>query len=120
LIVRYRHHRQPRDPDEREVFEPGIGLDLLERDRALELLHGAHVHDVRLAGGVVGIGIGVAERLRDPDDLLLVAGVVVEHLVALLDRAQVPLRDRVLHPAPGRLLVLHERIEAIVRRLFFE
>jgi len=75
---------------------------------------------VRLAGRVVGIGIGVAERLGDADDLLLVAGVIIKNPVALLHRVQVPLRDRVFHAAPHRRLVLHERIEAVVRRLFLE
>jgi len=75
---------------------------------------------VPLAGRVGRIGVRVAERLGDPDDLLFVSGVVVEDPVALLDRSQIPLRDRVLDAAPDRLLVLHQLVEVVVRRLFLE
>jgi hypothetical protein len=75
---------------------------------------------VRLAGRVGRIGIGIAERLGNPHDRFLVAGVVVENLVALLDRPEIPLRHRVLHTAPDGLFVLHQLVEVIVRRLFLE
>jgi len=120
LGIRYRHHRQPRDPDQIEILEPGVGLDFLERHRPRQLPHRADVDDVRLAGLVGRIRIGVAERLRDPHHGFLVAGVIVEDLIALLDGSEIPLRDRILDAAPDGLLVFHELVVAVVRRFFFE
>jgi len=75
---------------------------------------------VRLAGCVVRILVCVAGGFRDADDGFFVAGVVVEDAVALLDRAKIPLRDRILHAAPHGLLVLYERVVAVILRFFLE
>jgi hypothetical protein len=46
--------------------------------------------------------------------------VVVEDAVAALDAPQVLLGERILHAAPHGLAVLHQLIEAVVGRFFFE
>src|SRR5206468_4791759 len=71
-----------------------------------------------LAARVFRIRISGGERRRDPDDRLLVARVVVEDAVALLNGAKMPLRQRVPDATPDRLLVLRERVPAVVGRLF--
>jgi hypothetical protein len=46
--------------------------------------------------------------------------VIVEDAIAFLDRMQMLLSERVLDTAPDRSLVLHEIVEAVMRRFFFE
>ena len=55
-----------------------------------------------------GSGYASPSAFAIADHRLLVAGVVVEDAIALLDGAQMLLRERVLHAAPDRLLVLDE------------
>src|SRR5206468_1867234 len=78
LRIGDRHHRQPRDADQRKVLEGGVGLDLGERDRPRKALDRGDVHRDVLSARVVWIGIGAGQRPRGPDHRLLVAGVVVE------------------------------------------
>src|SRR2546428_136225 len=118
LRIGDRHHRQPRDADQRKVLEGGVGLDLGERDTHRKALDLGDVHRDVLRARVVCIGIGAGQRPRGPDHRLLVAGVVVEDAVALVDAAEILLRQRVPDAAPDRLLVLHERVEPVVGRFF--
>src|SRR5207247_4247486 len=69
---------------------------------------------------VVRVGEGVACGPGDPDHRPLAAGVVVQDAVASAYPPEVLLRQRVLHPRPARPPVLHEIIEAVVRRFFLE
>ena len=57
LLVADRHHRQTRHPDEREVREARVGLDLGQRHRPRQLLHRHEIDDVGLAGLVGRVGI---------------------------------------------------------------
>src|SRR5262249_16073350 len=95
LLIRHRHHRQPRPADERTRLEPRVGFNLLRRDRPPEFAYRRDVDDGGLAGGVLRIHLRVAERFRDADDRLLVTGVIVEDAVALPDRVQMFLREGV-------------------------
>src|SRR6185295_13820549 len=74
--------------------------------------------DVRFAGLVGRIGIGVARRTGDTHDGLLVPCVVIEHEVALLDPSQMLLRERIPDPGPHRSAVLRKGLEAVVRGFF--
>src|SRR5205823_1939559 len=113
-----RHHRQPRDADQRKVLEGCVCLDFGERDRPRKPLDRCDIHRDVLSARVLRIRIGVGQCLRDPDHRLLTTGVVVEDAVALLDGAKMLLRQRVPDAAPDRCLVLHERVESVVGRFF--
>ena len=70
--MRDRHHREARDPGQRELGEAPVRLDLRQRHGAAQLFHGRHVHRVELPGAVLGIGIGgVAGYLGGRIDQLL-------------------------------------------------
>src|SRR5205809_1472222 len=113
-----RHHRQPRDADQRKVLEGYVCLDFGERDRPRKPLDRCDIHRDVLSARVLRIRIGVGQRLRDPDHRFLTTGVVVEDAVALLDGVKMLLRQRVPDAAPDRFLVLHERAESVVGRFF--
>src|SRR5688572_23129010 len=44
LLGRDRHHREPADPHQREILEPGIGLDRGQRYRMVEGTQRGDVH----------------------------------------------------------------------------
>src|SRR2546426_2440923 len=113
-----RHHRQPRDADQRKVLEGCVCLDFGERDRPRKPLDRCDIHRDVLSARVLRIRISVGQRLHDPDHRLLITGVIVEDAVALLDGAKMLLRQRVPDAAPDRFLVLHERAESVVGRFF--
>src|SRR5436190_8153940 len=120
LPVGHRHDRQPRDAHQRKLRERLPLLDLDERHRPRQLPVGSDVHGDAPARRVVRVGEGVACGPGDPDHRLLAAGVVVQDAVASAYPPEVLLRQRVLHPRPARPPVLHEIIEAVVRRFFLE
>src|SRR5690606_26713047 len=63
------------------------------------------------------VRVGVGHDARQPDDLLLIAGVVDHHGVALPHRSAVLRRDAVLHAIPHRAPTPLAPAEAVRRRL---
>ena len=96
------------------------GFDRRERHRVLQFLHRLHVDRVELSGLVVRIRVRRAGGLRDAHHRLHVTRVIEEDAVALLDRAQVFLRERISDARPRRLAVTREVVVAVVGRLFLE
>src|SRR5690606_27586547 len=113
----HRHYAEPPLPHQGEVLEVGVRLDLRERDRSRKPLPHLHVHDDERIVVRLRVRVGVGHDARQPDDLLLIAGVVDHHGVALPHRAEVLQRDGVLHAIPHRAPIPLEIAEAVRRRL---
>src|SRR5207249_9672709 len=86
FLRRHRLHRQARMLRERHALEPRVGLDLRQRDRFRKRLHRLDVDRDKDALLIGRIAVAFADHLDDADDLLLLAGVVEECVLALLHR----------------------------------
>src|SRR5690606_540822 len=119
LRRRYRQHRQARTlADQRELLAEriGMGADLVQRQRPLQVPHVAYVDQVparlfargllvevfRLAVELGLVGVGRRHDLADAVDAGdLAIGVVEQHAVADLHLAHEIARLVVAHPGPG-------------------
>src|SRR5688500_190932 len=102
LHWRDRHHREPADPHQREILEPGIGLDRGQCYRGVEGTERGDVHHHPFGVVELGVGIGITDDPRHSHDRLLGAGVIEEGLVALLHGAEMTQRDGIGDPVPAR------------------
>src|SRR5271166_683206 len=103
---------------ERHVLELRLGLDRGERDRLGQSFDRRGGHgDPGLALLRGGIGIGLANDFADADDLLLLAGVIEEKLLALFHFLEIAARDEIAHAAPR--LTFAAALDLIVPRKFF-
>ena len=82
LVVGHRHHRQSGHADERERRERRSALISASVTGRVSRLSGTMSTTESLPDASLGIRIGVARRLGDGDDRLLLARVVVEDAVA--------------------------------------
>src|SRR5262249_36137095 len=77
-----------------------VGFRGLERPRVRQRSHRLPVYGSKHRGIVGGIRIGFADHLDDADDLLLVAGVVEERVVAEPHRLEMRAGAKVAHSGP--------------------
>src|SRR5258708_9095679 len=80
----YRLHGEARIFRERHLLEPWFGLDRRQRHRLRKRLHRLDVDREKHALLVGGIVVALADHLDDADDLLLLAGVIEQGVLALL------------------------------------
>src|SRR2546430_15886134 len=112
LLRGYRLHGEARIFRERHLLEAPLGLDRRQRHRLRKRLHRLDVDREKHALLVGGIVIALADHLDDAHDLLLLAGVIEQGVLALLHLLQVSAGGEVSHtralPPPGAppLLIL--------------
>src|SRR5688572_25276696 len=102
------------------MAELRIGFDLLKRDRASQSPNGGYLHHQELRVLALRVGVGSLRHAREPDDGLLVAGVVDQRVVPGLHRGEVLERDRVAHAVPNGGLLAFEVVPTVRGRLGLE
>src|SRR6267143_285286 len=117
LVRGCRHHRQPSDPDQPQIGERPLLLNLGERDRVRQSLAGFQIHHNKLRVLALGVGICLGNDLGHPYHGLLVTGVVNQHPVTRLHLPQMLQSEAVLDAVPHRSLLAGEVVEAVGGRL---
>jgi len=120
MVGRDRHDRQPRETDEIEPLEGGIGFDLGQRDGPRQRLRGADLDDDDLRILLGRIGNGRRAHARETHDALLLPRVVDHDLVARRQAPHVAQRDAVSDAVPNALPLPFEVMEAVVVRFGLE
>src|SRR5262249_58100069 len=92
--------REARLPRQHHVFQARVGFHGLERHRVRQRPHRLDVHGSKHRGIVGGIRIGFADHLDDANDLLLLAGMVEERVIAEPHRLEMLAGAKVAHPGP--------------------
>src|SRR5262249_40531385 len=92
--------REARLPRQHHVFQARVGFHGLERQRVRQRPHRPDVHGSNPRGIVGGIRIGFADHLDDANDLLLLAGMVEERVIAEPHRLEMLAGAKVAHPGP--------------------
>src|SRR5262245_29063678 len=108
----YRLHGEARIFRERHLLEAPLGLDRRQRHRFRKRLHCLDVDREKHAFLVCGIVIALADDLGDADDLLLLAGVIEQRVLAFLHLLQVPAGGEIAHAGPR--LALGAAVDLIV------
>lgn len=111
---------------QQKLGEPFVRFDRGEQYRNLGLLHRLDIdHDqlwtaLTIEPRVLRVGVRRGGDLRQPDDRLVIAGVVHQHLVALFRLPKKVDRLRVGDAVPARGLLAQQVIKGIRRRLGLE
>src|SRR5262249_34223113 len=97
---------------EGRAFAPRVGLARRKRHRFCEWLDRLDVDGDENALLVRWVAVAFADDFDDADDLLLLAGVIEERVLALLHRFEISARDEIAHAGPR--LALGAALDLIV------
>src|SRR5437764_32954 len=97
---------------QRHLLEPCVRLDRRQGHRLRKRFHRLDVDGNKNALVVGRIAIAFADDLDDADDLLLLAGVIEERVLALLHGLEISASDEIAHARPR--LALRAALDLVV------
>src|SRR2546427_6689280 len=117
LVRRCRHHREATHPDEPQIGERPVLLNLAQRHGLRQPPRGLQVHHRELWVFLFRVGIGLRHDLGHAHHGLLVSRVINQHPVARHHLPQMLEGEVVLDPVPDGCLLPLEVIVAVGGRL---